>query len=226
MEDHDQRFKGLIQEFFAEFMELFFPEWAARFDLGSVEWLDKEAFLDPPQGEKRVMDLIARLIARVPIPECPAGQTLALVHVEVESAGSVSKIHGRMDEYYRVLRPRYGLPILPVALYLRVGYDGIGWQEYRETFFGEVIARFRYLYVGLPALDAERYAHGDNWLGVALSALMKVVKDRQARLKTEVLGRLIRSPLNDARKYLLAECVEAYFPLESGQAAEFERLQQ
>jgi hypothetical protein len=27
MADHDQRFKVLLQEFLAEFFELFFPEW-------------------------------------------------------------------------------------------------------------------------------------------------------------------------------------------------------
>ncbi len=31
--DHDQRFKTLIQEFFADFLRLFFADWAARFDL-------------------------------------------------------------------------------------------------------------------------------------------------------------------------------------------------
>ena len=48
MHDHDQRFKMLIQVFFAEFLVLFFHEWAERFDATSVEWLDKEVFPDPP----------------------------------------------------------------------------------------------------------------------------------------------------------------------------------
>lgn len=29
---HDERFKKLLKEFFAEFFWLFFPEWAERFD--------------------------------------------------------------------------------------------------------------------------------------------------------------------------------------------------
>lgn len=57
-EDHDQRFKVLLREFFAEFFQLFFPDWAARFDFTQVLWLDKEVFTDPPQGQRRYLDLI------------------------------------------------------------------------------------------------------------------------------------------------------------------------
>ena len=57
MADQDQRFKVLLQEFFAEFFQLFFPDWLARFDFTRVDWLDKEAFSDPPQGERPYLDL-------------------------------------------------------------------------------------------------------------------------------------------------------------------------
>ncbi len=36
--DHDQRFKTLVVTFFREFLSLFFPDWAGRFDLDAVEW--------------------------------------------------------------------------------------------------------------------------------------------------------------------------------------------
>ena len=47
-QDHDQRFKTLIQEFFGDFMRLFFARWAERLDCSSPEWLSQEAFPDPP----------------------------------------------------------------------------------------------------------------------------------------------------------------------------------
>lgn len=40
--DHDQRFKALIRLCFPEFLQLFFPEWAERFDFDSLSWLDKK----------------------------------------------------------------------------------------------------------------------------------------------------------------------------------------
>ena len=48
--DHDQLFKEVIREFFPDFMNLFFPEQAARYDLDHVAWLNKELFADPPDG--------------------------------------------------------------------------------------------------------------------------------------------------------------------------------
>jgi hypothetical protein len=48
MTDHDQRFKTLLHEFFAEFVDLFFHDWAERFDFTGLTWLDQEVFPDPP----------------------------------------------------------------------------------------------------------------------------------------------------------------------------------
>src|SRR5947209_20187493 len=83
---HDPRFKRLLQEFFAEFFWLFFPDWACRFDFGRLEWLDKEIISDPLQGESRFVDVVAKLSTLHPVP-APDGRSaeswLALVHVEV-----------------------------------------------------------------------------------------------------------------------------------------------
>jgi hypothetical protein len=51
--DHDQRLKVLLKEFFEAFFQCFFPAWATRFEFTAIDWLDKELFLAPPQGEKR-----------------------------------------------------------------------------------------------------------------------------------------------------------------------------
>jgi hypothetical protein len=78
--------------------------------------------------------------------------------------------------------------------------------------------------VGLPALDAEHYLNGDNWLGVALAALMRVPEERRAWLKAEALRRLVACPENPYQRFLLCECVQAYLPLEGPQLQEFNRL--
>ena len=69
--DHDQRLKVLLKEFFEEFLSCFFPAWAARFDFSELTWLDKEVFLAPPQGEKRQLDLVARVRL---LPDAPPPQ--------------------------------------------------------------------------------------------------------------------------------------------------------
>jgi hypothetical protein len=42
----------LLREFLEQFFLCFFP---------AIDWLDKELFLAPPHGEKRQLDLVARL---------------------------------------------------------------------------------------------------------------------------------------------------------------------
>src|ERR1019366_1513648 len=138
MHDHDQRFKNLIREFFAEFLLLFFAQWAQRLDCSQVEWLDKEVFGDPPSGDRSVLDLVAKLPAREPIPghePNDLGVWLALVHIEIESPDKAAPLRPRMFDYYTALRKRYDLPVLPIALFLKVGLDGIGVDFYEEHFW-------------------------------------------------------------------------------------------
>ena len=40
--DHDQRLNVLLKEFFEAFFLAFFPDWAARFAITDIDWLDKE----------------------------------------------------------------------------------------------------------------------------------------------------------------------------------------
>jgi hypothetical protein len=227
MSDHDQRFKTLVEEFFVEFFRLFFPSWAERFDFTRIEWLKQEVFPDPPQGERRSLDVLAKLPTRQAVPGERPGQEeswVALIHVEIESPDKVAPLRPGMFEFYQYLRWKHQLPVLPIGLYLRVGLEGVGVDVYEEHFWELRPVHFEYLYVGLPALDAVQYVQGDNWLGVALSALMRIPEDRKAWLKAEAFRRLTACPENAMRRYLLCECVDAYLPLEGPQLQEFEHL--
>jgi hypothetical protein len=223
-QDHDQRLKVLLKEFLAEFLRCFFALWASRFDFRSIDWLDKELFLAPPQGEKRQLDVVAKLRLQpdAPPPYPGAAELVALLHIEVEERKSAARMRPRMFEYYVKLRQDTGLPVLPIVLFLRVGLEGIGWEAYEEHFWEHRILRFEYAYVGLPGLDAETYVTGENLLGVALSTLMRVPAERRAELVAEGLKRISQSRENDWRRLLLVECLEAYAELDE---AHKQRLQ-
>jgi hypothetical protein len=223
MSDHDQRFKTLLYEFLPEFLRLFFPEWAERFDCATAEWLDKEAFPDPPQGQRREIDLVARVATRQPIPPQRPGRresTAALIHIEIEAEDRVALLRGRIYDYHKYLSDRHGLPVLSIGLYLRVGLDGVGVDRFLETFLDFPQTDFRFLYAGLPALDAERYVAGENLLGVALAALMRIPAGRRPGVKAEALRRIQACTENVWRKYLLWECV----PLAEDEQQAFDRL--
>ncbi|MGH7172751.1 MAG: hypothetical protein ACRELG_20915 [Gemmataceae bacterium] len=217
---HDQRFKTLLREFLPEFLRLFFPERAEAFDLTRIEWLPMEILVEPPLGEALEIDLLAKLPLR-----SAAGETLALIHIEVESPDGAADMPQRMFQYFRGIRRDYLDLLLPIAVYLRVGYEGIGVKSHVEQIAGLEVLRFQYLYVGLPALTAEDYVAGSNWLGVALAALMRVPRQRKTRLRAEALRRiLLEYTENDYRRFLLQECVEAYIQLSEQEQQEFELL--
>lgn len=214
---HDQRFKAMIREFFADFLRLFFADWAARFDLDRVEWLDKEVLPDPPEGSRHLLDLVAKLRTREPAaghdPDAP-DTWLALVHIEIEAPEKTTLLKPRLPGYYLHLWEQHELPVLPIVLYLKVGLDGIGTDVVEHRFWELPVLTFRYLYVGLPGLDAVQYVQGDNWLGWALAALMRIPPGTAERLGAEALRRLSQAPLNEQQQFLLSDCLLYYLPLD------------
>jgi len=215
--DHDQRIKSLLKEFIQAFFELFLRQFTPLFDFSQVTWLENEAFPDPPQGKRKSLDLVARLPLHEPIETGTVKRIdsmMAIVHCEVDADSSVQPLRLRMFNYFANLRQKYAEPILPVAVYLKVGLGGVGLERYQETFGEFDILKYTYWYAGLPALDAEEYLNQANPLGIALSSLMRVPSDHRPEFKARALiKRVLECSENEYRRFLLAECIQAYLPL-------------
>jgi len=54
----------------------------------------------------------------------------------------------RSPDYFWHLRRKYGLAVLPVAVFLRVGLNGLGERGCEISVFGEWVMKMRYWYVG------------------------------------------------------------------------------
>jgi hypothetical protein len=160
---YDQLFKTILERFLQDFLELFFPEVAARLDFQTLRFVDKEVFANVPDGTVREADIVAKLNTREGHPE------LVLVHIEVQTDPE-SDFPRRMFEYYSVLRLHYRIPVLPIAVYLRHGPDS-RLAEYRESLFDQELVHFRFHTVALARRQAEEYVETSP-LGAALAALM------------------------------------------------------
>ncbi|MCY2945870.1 MAG: hypothetical protein NT142_15285, partial [Planctomycetota bacterium] len=121
MPDHDQRFKALIKEFFPDFLRLFFPKYANRLVLDSVDWEPTELLPHPPDGSRHSLDLVAKLKIRQgkgttkPILDASGKkgkECFAVIHLEIESSKSKTSIMNRLPTYYIHLRNRTKLPVL------------------------------------------------------------------------------------------------------------------
>lgn len=90
---HDQIWKTLIVHFTNDFFQLIGLDLAVALDLDSIEWLDKESFLDFPKGAKAEADLLGQ--ARTTEDD----ERIILLHYEFEGDFRTS-IDARIDRYH------------------------------------------------------------------------------------------------------------------------------
>jgi hypothetical protein len=214
---HDQFWKEVLTAFFREFMELFFPDVAAKIDFDAgVGGPNKEVFTDVPEGRRREVDLVFEVVTR------DGGLGMVLVHVEVQKEREPD-MPFRMWEYYHLLRLRRRHLVFPAVLCLAPGAGGLTEERYTEGAFGRVTEDFRYSVVGLPDLSAEEYSERENVLAPALAVLMKSASGSRVVRKLRAYERIARAHVDEARKWLLVSVVERYLTLDAAEAAEFER---
>ena len=219
--DHDHIFKQLTEAFFREFLELFCPIEAAQIDFRQVEFLREEFFTDVRGGQRKRLDLIAKVQLKL------GGERFILVHFEFESSRKDQDFPRRMYEYFSQLFLRHGLPIVPIAVFS----DAAEWTELVPDFFELKLSprsrvRFDYHLIKLSQLDHRRFLESDNPLAFALMAKMKYTPRERVRLKADFLRLILRTGIDPARQSLLLEFVETYMPLASAELTQFTQLVQ
>lgn len=103
--DDNRLFKELLTTFFAEFMELFFPDAAEAIDLKQVNFIQQEIFTDIMEVDRHEVDILVETRLK--------GQTgLILVHVEPQ-AYVQKNFNERMFIYYSRLYKNTGATFFP-----------------------------------------------------------------------------------------------------------------
>jgi hypothetical protein len=210
---HDQLSKSLIETFFADFLHLILPRSAERLRLDQAIFLDKEIFKDWPEGERRELDLLAR----VPVEE---EDLHLLIHVEIETEAR-SGMGERLWRYYMQIRLRHELLVLPVLVNLRGGRPGIELEILEEGFEPLPTGVFRYRALGLSGCRAEDWLIRPEPVAWAFAALMRSGSWSRAELKIECLRRIEQSDVTGWRKQVLVNWIETYVQLSGEDAAEF-----
>ena len=213
---HDQLSKRLLETFFPDFLRLIAPDSARRLRSGEAVFMDKELFLDWPTGNRRELDLLAK----VPKEE---GNADLLVHVEIESKASTG-MDQRLWQYYMQIRLRHKLLVLPILLNLRGGRPGVGLEILEEGIEEEATGIFRYRVLGLSGCWAEEWLARPEPVAWAFAALMRSRIWSRAELKVECLRRISQSGETGFRKEVLVNWVQTCVKLTGEHAAEFRRL--
>lgn len=215
MHHHDALWKGLLQTFFTDFLELAVPDIAARLLTAERQFLEQEAFTDLPEGHQALLDLVAEVPAR------DGPDELVLIHVEVERDFG-SAMDRRMWRYFAHLSLKYERPIVPIVLFLRGGQPGITRRPVEHRVGEALVNRFTYWSCGLSAWEA-RFLLARPPLGVALAACAR--GDRLPRYEQKYL--CMKSILencrqvNEAEKQLLITAIETYLALNEEQEMKY-----
>jgi len=211
--DHDRLFKELLQTFFVEFMQLFFPAACQFIDFKHLKFLQQEIYTDIVAGEKHVVDILVE----TRLKEEPG---LILVHVEPQ-AYVQKDFNARMFIYFSRLYEKYRRRILPVAVF---SYDQVRNEPDRfalELPFLNVL-QFRYCKLELKKLNWRDYITGTNPVAAALLSKMGFGPAERVKVKLEFMRMLARLKLDPARTELLGGFFENYLKLSREEEAEFQ----
>jgi len=215
MPRHDSIFKALLRSFFADLLRLAVPDLAGRLDLAHPVFLDKEFFTSG--GRRRELDLLAR------VSFLGVGGSSLLIHVEVEARARPG-MGRRLWRYRNQIQAIHEIQVLSIVLYLDRGRAGVQVLALEDDLLGPGLGSFRYVAFGLASSPAADYLGRPEPLAWGLAALMDRGILTRPELKLACLRRIAAADLDDARRVLLVNCVEAYLELNSEESAEYARL--
>ncbi|MDG0791639.1 Rpn family recombination-promoting nuclease/putative transposase [Cohnella ginsengisoli] len=178
MAPHDEAFKKLLQTFFKEFIQLFFPELDEWIDYSHSRLLMQELLVDIVGAEARQLDLLMET-------KLKGQDAYILFHLEPQSYRD-PKFVERMYIYFSRLFEKYRTAhklIVPIAI-----FTGDGMKNEPDTLSMALpwleILRFRMLKLELGQQDWRRFIGSDNPVAAALLAKMGYNKKRPTQSET------------------------------------------
>jgi hypothetical protein len=215
MTDHDRLFKELISTFFVEFLELFLPDVRGYVEADSIEFLDKEIFIDVTSGERLETDLVAK----VRFKRQPA---FFIIHVENQAQHQKS-FGRRFFRYFSRLHDKHDLPVYPIVIFSFDLPRKAQSDVYRVSFPNKVVMEFHYDVVQLNRLKWQDFISSPNPVAAALMSRMDIAVEDRPRVKLECLRLLATLRLNRAKMKLISGFLDSYLELNRQEQAQFQR---
>jgi hypothetical protein len=214
MIDHDRLFKELLSNFFAEFIELFFPDVSTYWDRNSLEFLPQEVFTDITEGERKIVDLLVRAAFT-------NQDALFIIHTEHQSY-SENDFNRRMFCYFARLHEKYALPVYPIVIYSHDSPQRSEPNSYRVEFPGWTVIEFNYKVIQLNSLNWQDFVNQKNPVASALMSKMRMSTQERPTVKLMSLQLLSTLGLNPAQVQLISGFIDTYLKLNAEEKAVFE----
>ncbi|QJD86915.1 Rpn family recombination-promoting nuclease/putative transposase [Cohnella herbarum] len=203
---HDEAFKKLLQTFFAEFIELFFPKVHELLDYGHTRFLMQEQLVDIVGEQTRTLDLLIET-------KYKGSDAYVLIHLEPQSYKD-ARFRERMFIYFSRLYERHRNEhklIIPIAVF---SMDNA--RSEPDTLTMEIlehqIVRFQFLKVELGSQSWRKFIDSDNPVAAALLAKMSYNEGEQREIRIAYLRMLLRlrGKLDEARLALMMSVADLY----------------
>jgi hypothetical protein len=222
----DQFMKLFLIEFFTEVITLFFPELARRLDFDRKRDLNKDLYVDPPQGAERFADVLLEVPVTHPPPESVIShfesQQQNRFDFPARMLGYICLIYAREIEAER--RDAFTLAeftawqnrkqIFPVVFCHYPLEAEITVQSY-EMGVANGRLRCEYTAISFPRLPAQEYLDQENLAVCALAVFMDAEGFTPAELKVACYRKLMPylSTLTVYRRDLIIHAVETFISL-------------
>lgn len=200
---HDQLSKELINSFFKEFLEAFFPDIHANIDFHAIKPLSEEVYTNVLEGSTRRLDIVIETTMK-------NADVVVIVHIEPQSYKQ-EDFHERMYHYFSMLYNKYRKPIIPIAVFT---YKE-GWEknQYTMEFPFLHVLRFNYLSLHLRKKNWRDYIRSDNPAAAALMSQMGYTDKEKVQIKKEFLRMITRMKLEPAKQRIIYGYFETYLKL-------------
>ncbi|OMG00192.1 hypothetical protein BK146_08030 [Paenibacillus sp. FSL R7-0333] len=204
---HDEAFKKLLETFYQEFIDLFFPELGDMLDYSETRFLMQELLVDIVGEEARELDLLLETRYK-------GLDGYILIHLEPQSYKD-HEFRDRMFIYFSRLFERYRKDhklIIPIAIFTS---DEV--REEQDTLEMSIpehnILRFQFLKVELRKQNWRRFIDSDNAVAAALLAKMGYTTREAREVRREFLRMFmkLRARLDQGRLALIMSVADLYF---------------
>lgn len=199
---HDLLFKDLIQTFFKEFIDIFFPDVHRHIDYHHTRMLSEEMHTDLHEGGTRRLDVVVET-------KLKGEDSIIIIHVEPQSY-RLPEFNERMFHYYNLLYNKYRKPIVPIAV---LNPDKTRDEPVTFTQAFPFFHILNFLKLELRKKNWRDYIKSDNPAAAALLSKMCYTNEERVEVKKEFLRMLVRMQLNSAKEYLIYGFFESYLDL-------------
>lgn len=200
---HDQLFKRLIETFFAEFFEAFFPKLHENINFNKLRFLSEEITPNRFDDNTRILDIVAEVKDK-------KTDDLIVVHVEPQSYVQPN-FHKRMLHYFIELDRKVNKPIIPIAIFT---YDQ-PWNKntYTIEVFGNEIIRFTYISIHLRSLPWRDFINIKNPVVAAFLSKMNYTEEEKIDVNIEFLRMLTKLDINLEQQAIIRNFFQSYIIL-------------